>query len=187
VVFDAVGAICNMIDGNIHENPFVEIDEKLWKMVSLEQEFDQIFGIGFSSQRENLFNNMLWQDFRNFPLCYHFRMRGTVKYHDFDDVERQLIFHLKLFFFFKVNVKEAEIKQFFLRADFESRNNQQLEAWLRNLPVGAVSQYEWSRKTTYWEFTGAEAKIVRSLEPGVSFDSEKAYDDPDLQNNGSIL
>jgi hypothetical protein len=62
-------------------------------------------------------------------------------------VEKQLVVILKLFFFFKVNPKEREVKEYLLRADYVSRNNLSLEDWLRSLGVGAVPQYGGGRNS----------------------------------------
>jgi hypothetical protein len=53
-------------------------------------------------------------------------------------VEKQLIFHLKLFFLFKGNLKEREVKEYLIRADYASRDCLSLTDWIRNLGVGAV-------------------------------------------------
>jgi hypothetical protein len=88
---------------------------------------------------------------------------------------------LKLLFFFKVNAKEMEVKQYLLRVDYESRNNQSRTDWLRNLGRWAVLQFEGGRKIASWEFTVAAAKIVQSFELGASLDSEEAQNDGDIQ------
>jgi hypothetical protein len=88
-------------------------------------------------------------------------------------------------FFFKIHVTEFEVENYLLRADYESRNNQPLAGSLNNLGVGAVSQLEGGRKITFWEFTVAAQKIVRSLERGGNLDSEEAQYDADTQDNES--
>jgi hypothetical protein len=94
----------------------------------------------------------------NFPLCYNFRKFAPIKDRELDDAESELLRNLKLFLFFKVNVKEADAKQTLLRADQESRNNQLLADWLRNIGVRAVSQYGGERKITSWKSTLAQLK-----------------------------
>jgi hypothetical protein len=51
----------------------------------------------------------------------------------FNVVEKQLLLHLKLFFFFKMGPKEREVKEYLLRADYGSRENLSQEGYLRNL------------------------------------------------------
>jgi hypothetical protein len=98
-------------------------------------------------------------------------------------LETQLVTMLKLFLLFKINVTEFEVKNYVLRADYESRNNQPQADWLNRLGVGAVSQLEGGRKITFWEFTGAAQKIVRSLERGGNLDSKEAQSNVDNQDN----
>jgi hypothetical protein len=92
-----------------------------------------------------------------------------------------------LFFFFKIHVKEFEVKNYLLRADYESRNNQPLADWLRNLGVEAVSQLEGRRKIPFWKFSVAASKIVGSLERVASIDSEEADHYSYIQENDASL
>jgi hypothetical protein len=80
---------------------------------------------------------------------------------------------LKLLLFIKVNIIELELKQYLLRADYESKNNQQGTDWFRNLGVGAVSQL---RVEGGLPFTNSllRPKIVQCREHGVSLDLEEA-------------
>jgi hypothetical protein len=121
-----------------------------------------------------LLNTLDDQDLRSFPLCHAYRPLGTSADGNLSSVEIQRVTILKLFSLFKINVTEFEVKNYLLRADYKSRNNQILADWLKNLGVGAVSQLEGGRKITFWEFTVAAQKIVRSLERGGNLDSEEA-------------
>jgi hypothetical protein len=69
-------------------------------------------------------NSLSGQDFRNFPLCHCFRRLGTAAERELNRTKHQFLIFLKLFFFFKIDVKESEVKNYLLRADYESRNNQ---------------------------------------------------------------
>jgi hypothetical protein len=56
----------------------------------------------------------------------------TLKNRDIDFLERYLLVLLTLLFFFKAKTKEQEVKVYFLRADYVSRDNQSLGDSLRN-------------------------------------------------------
>jgi hypothetical protein len=86
-----------------------------------------------------LLNTLNVQDFRSFTLCHAYRRLGTSTEGVVSSTEIQLVTLLKLFLFFKINVTEFEVKNYLLRADYESRNNQLQADWLKNLGVGAVS------------------------------------------------
>jgi hypothetical protein len=103
-------------------------------------------------------------------------------------MERSSISYItQVLFFFKIHIIEYEVKNYLLRADYESRNNQPLADWLNNLGVGAVSQLEGGRKITFWEFSVAASKIVRSLERGALIDSQEATQQSDIQDNDVSL
>jgi hypothetical protein len=64
---------------------------------------------------------------------------GTAAESNLNGTKTQLVTFLKLLFFFKIHVTEFEVKNYLLRADYESRNNPPLADWLNNFEVGAVS------------------------------------------------
>jgi hypothetical protein len=130
-----------------------------------------------------LLNTLNGKDFGGFPLCHSFRRFGTAAESESNGTELQFVALRKLFFFFKIHVTEFEVKNYLLRADYESRNNQPLADWFNNLGVEAVSHLEGCRKITFWEFSIAASKIVRSLESGGSLDSEEAQAQSDIQDN----
>jgi hypothetical protein len=132
-----------------------------------------------------LLNTLNGQDLRTLPLCHAYRRLGTAAEGNLSSIEIQLVVILKLFLYFKINVTEFEVKHFLLRADYESRNNQPLADWLKRFEVGAVPLLEGCRKITFWEFTVAAQKIVRSLERGGNLDSEEAISDANTQENVS--
>jgi hypothetical protein len=61
-----------------------------------------------------------------------FQEAGYNNDQNLEDFKRQLLFHLNRFFFFKVNAKEEEIRQYLLRTDYQSMNNKTLADWFRN-------------------------------------------------------
>jgi hypothetical protein len=73
-----------------------------------------------------LLNTLNGQDFRTLPFCHAYRRLGTAAESNLSTVEIQLVIILKLFLLFKINVTEFEAKNYLLRADYESRNNQPL-------------------------------------------------------------
>jgi hypothetical protein len=150
----------------------------------------QFFNLGNTGEIDpndvvRLLKTLNGQDLRTLPLCHAYPRLGTATEGILSSIEIQLVTILKLFLLFKINVTEFEVKNYLLRADYESRNNQPLADWLKNLGVGAVPVLEGGRKITFWEFTVEAQKIVRSLERGGNLDSEEAIPDADTQDNDS--
>jgi hypothetical protein len=72
------------------------------------------------------------------------------------------------------NKTSGEVKQYLLKADYESKEQLAIRGLPGNLGEGGVPQNE--GKTDHrLEISLCGPKIVRSLEPGVNFDSEEAY------------
>jgi hypothetical protein len=152
----------------------------------------QFFNLGITEEVNpndvvRLLNTLNGQDFRSLPICHAYRRLGTAAESELSSREIQLRTLLKLFFYFKNHVTEFEVKHYLLRANYESRNNQPLADWLRNLGVGAVSLFEGGRKITFWKFSIAAQKIVRSLERGGNLDFEEALSNADTQDNNTSL